>query len=337
MKSFVKFVLALGAARGVKQEALKQTALDDQERERIVDAGDPDSSAELLVAALLLLGALCAVVFVVVYAVDDIPSKTQYLGLALGFALVSFSAAFIVFAKRIVVTEQNEEEYSEPHPEEQEDVTQIVRESGTSITRKKLLGGAAVAAGGAMSAALIAPAASFGPALSSHVLLETPWRRGRRVVREDNVPVKASDIEEGSFYSGFAEGASHELLGSPIVIVRLDPAELRLPANRAGWDAEGIVAYSKICTHAGCAINLYRTPKYAPVQPRPALVCPCHYSTFDPASGGKVLFGPAGRDLPQLPLLIDRKGNLRAGGNFSGPPGPSWWGVRMWKARFVKQ
>ena len=69
----------------------------------------------------------------------------------------------------------------------------------------------------------------------------------------------------------------------------------------------------------------------------PALVCPCHYSTFDPAAGGTVLFGPAGRDLPQLPLMIDGQGNLRAAGNFSGPPGPSWWGVRMWKARFAKE
>ena len=58
---------------------------------------------------------------------------------------------------------------------------------------------------------------------------------------------------------------------------------------------------------------------------------------LDPATGGKVLFGPAGRDLPQLPLLIDRKGVLRAGGNYSGPPGPSWWGVRMWKPRFVRR
>jgi ubiquinol-cytochrome c reductase iron-sulfur subunit len=57
-------------------------------------------------------------------------------------------------------------------------------------------------------------------------------------------------------------------------------------------------------------------------------VCPCHYSTFDVATGGTVLFGPAGRPLPQLPLLIDGARGLRAAGNFSGPVGPSWWGVR---------
>ena len=71
-----------------------------------------------------------------------------------------------------------------------------------------------------------------------------------------------------------------------------------------------------------------RTPLFAPLDPKPALVCPCHYSTFDPATGGTVLFGPAGRPLPQLPLEIDREGHLRAGGPYSGDPGPSWWGSR---------
>jgi len=110
--------------------------------------------------------------------------------------------------------------------------------------------------------------------------------------------------------------------------LRLDPSELRLPPERKDWAPLGILAYSKICTHAGCALGLYRKPMFPPVEPSPALVCPCHYSTFDVADGGNVLFGPAGRALPQLPLMIDRRGRLRAGGNFSGPVGPSWWGVR---------
>ncbi|MGH9060320.1 MAG: Rieske (2Fe-2S) protein, partial [Acidimicrobiales bacterium] len=91
----------------------------------------------------------------------------------------------------------------------------------------------------------------------------------------------------------------------------------------------GILAYSKICTHAGCAIGLYRKPLFPGVEPEPALVCPCHYSTFNPADGAQVIYGPAGRPLPQLPLTIDAQGNLRAGGNFSARVGPSWWGVRF--------
>jgi ubiquinol-cytochrome c reductase iron-sulfur subunit len=333
---FVKFVLALGALRGLRRRRRERSQERERRRERIVAAGEPQPRAELGVAVLLLLCALFAVAFIVLYAVDGIGHKTQLEGIALGGALLFLSAALIVTARRVVVTEEVEEPYPESHPHEQEEVAQIVEEAGTPITRKKLLGGAAVAAGGALGAAFIAPAASLGPALSSHVLLETPWRRGRRVVGEDNAPIKASDIERGTFYTGFAEGASHDLLGSPVLIVRLDPRELKLPAGRDGWAPQGIVAYSKICTHAGCAINLYRKPTFPPVEPKPAFVCPCHYSTFDPASGGTVLFGPAGRELPQLPLSVDRKGNLRAGGNFSGPPGPSWWGVRLWKARFTK-
>ena len=79
-------------------------------------------------------------------------------------------------------------------------------------------------------------------------------------------------------------------------------------------------------------MNLYRKPTFAPVEPRPALVCPCHYSTFDPARGAAVIFGPAGRPLPQLPLVVGGDGVLRAGGNFSGPVGPAWWGVHMGRA-----
>src|SRR5204863_6030943 len=129
---------------------------------------------------------------------------------------------------------------------------------------------------------------------------------------------RADEVEQGTFYTAFPEGADKEELGSPVVVVRREPAQIR---EHRAWAPEGIVAYSKICTHAGCAIALYRKPTFPEVQPRPALICPCHYSTFDPADGGSVLFGPAGRDLPQLPLEIDEMGELRAGGNFSGPVG----------------
>jgi ubiquinol-cytochrome c reductase iron-sulfur subunit len=328
---FLVAVLTLAKLRKARKERRER------ERERIVPPGAADPRAETAVIVLLLLAALSAVGFVVVYAIDGIDSRTQWEGLTLGIALICISAALITTAKHLVVTEEIEEEYPEPHPQEQEEVAEIVDESDSRLTRKRLLGGAAVAAGGALGAAFVAPVASFGPGLDSHRLLETPWRRGTRLVREDNVPVKASDIEQGSFYTAFAEGASHDLIGAPLVLVRLDPKDLELPRRRRSWAPEGIVAYSKVCTHAGCAVALYRKPTFPPEQDKPALICPCHYSTFDPAAGGTVLFGPAGRDLPQLPLTIDGDGNLRAAGNLSGPPGPSWWGVRMWKARFQQR
>jgi ubiquinol-cytochrome c reductase iron-sulfur subunit len=112
------------------------------------------------------------------------------------------------------------------------------------------------------------------------------------------------------------------------VVLHLDARELKMPPGRSGWTPRGIVAYSKICTHAGCAVALFRKPTFPTVEPQEALICPCHYSTFNPFTGGTVTFGPAGRPLPQLPLEIDAAGHLRAAGNFSGRVGPGWWNVR---------
>jgi ubiquinol-cytochrome c reductase iron-sulfur subunit len=176
---------------------------------------------------------------------------------------------------------------------------------------------------------VLTPAVSLGPFLDVTPFTTTPWRRGRRVVDEHGRVYRVDELERETFYTGYPEGAGKEQFGAPIVLVRLEPAQLHLPAGRESWAADGIVAYSKICTHAGCAISLYRTPTFAPVEPRPALICPCHYSTFDPTDGGSVLFGPAGRPLPQLPLVAAAGGELHAGGNFDQPVGPSWWGVRM--------
>jgi ubiquinol-cytochrome c reductase iron-sulfur subunit len=174
----------------------------------------------------------------------------------------------------------------------------------------------------------VTPVLSLGPALDTAPFYETPWQRGRRLVDAKGRPLRADAIVEDAFYTAFPEGADRDALGAPVVVVRLPVDALDLPAERASWAPGGIVAYSKICTHAGCAVALYRTPKFDPAEPAPALVCPCHYSTFDPAAGGDVTFGPAGRALPQLPLAVDSGGFLRAAGNFSGPIGPSWWGVR---------
>jgi ubiquinol-cytochrome c reductase iron-sulfur subunit len=302
--------------------------------ERIVEPAPPDRGAETLVLVLFGCAALCGAAFPVVYAVDAIPHQTQFLGLALGLALAFIAVASIVIGKRLVVTEELEEDYSVPaRPEEEEAVVRIVEESGDRFTRKRLLLVAGAGAGTALGAALLTPAASLGPVLDVSSLYRTPWRRGVRLVDETGRAFRADEVEEDTFYTAYPEHADRERMGAPIVVVRLKPEQLRLPGGRRGWAPDGIVAYSKICTHAGCAIALYRKPTFPPVQPRPALICPCHYSTFDPADGGSVLFGPAGRDLPQLPLEIDAMGELRAGGNFSGPVGPSWWGVRNHGAR----
>jgi ubiquinol-cytochrome c reductase iron-sulfur subunit len=283
----------------------------------------------MVVVVLLLAAAACAGGFIAVYALDRIPAQTQFLGLSLGLSFAFLAAALIVTGKRLVVTEELEESYPEPHEEDQEALDRLVVDSGSRITRKRLLITAGSAAAGTLGIALLAPAVSLGPVFDMDPFYSTPWRRGRRLVDERGRPLRAAAIEESIFYTAYPEGADWEQLGAPLVVVRLAVSELRLPNDRDGWAPKGILAYSKICTHAGCAIALYRAPLFRPAEPRPALVCPCHYSTFDPATGGTVLFGPAGRPLPQLPLMMDDRGDLRAAGTFSGAIGPAWWGVHM--------
>jgi ubiquinol-cytochrome c reductase iron-sulfur subunit len=299
-------------------------------RKPVPEPVQKEPRAEL--AAILLLGCatLCAVAFVAIYALDRLPSQTQLLGAAIGLSFLFVAAALTVTAKRLVPDEELEDDYPvAEHPDEQERIEALVEASGSKLTRRRLFKLSLGAAGGALGVALITPAASLGPVLDIDPFYGTPWKKGRRLVDEHGRPWRADDIEENDFYTAFPEGADKEELGSSLVVVRLKPSEIK---SNKSYAAHGIVAFSKICTHAGCAISLYRAPLFPPAEPKPALVCPCHYSTFDPANAGAVTFGPAGRKLPMLPLEIDGSGHLRAAGNFDGPVGPSWWGVRMRKA-----
>jgi ubiquinol-cytochrome c reductase iron-sulfur subunit len=284
--------------------------------------------AETAAIMLLFLAALCAAAFPVVYFVDAIPAKTQYLGLSMGLALLFLAAALIVAAESVIPTEELAHHYPpDAYENDEEYVTGLVEESGKGFTRRGLFKLGLFSAGGALGVAALIPAVSFGP-LGVKEFYDTPWRTGRRLVDENDVPLRAADIEEKALYTAFPEGADKEEQGAAVVVVRLARSSLTLTGRVQGYDADGIVAYSKLCTHAGCAISLYRAPLFAPDEPRPALVCPCHYSTFDPSDGGSVTFGPAGRRLPMLPLVVDGKGELRARGNFDDSVGPSWWGVR---------
>jgi ubiquinol-cytochrome c reductase iron-sulfur subunit len=268
-------------------------------------------AAELATAALLLAAAGFAIAFVVVFFA--LPHDTQLQGAALALALGCLGAALTVASKGVVPREQAIEERPQlAHPEAEQPVEQTLREVGDGVSRRRLLGGAGVAAGTTLAVALAAPLASLGPAVGDSIV-ETPWRRGVRVVDEKGRPLTAADVPPGSFVTAFPEGGDKRELGSAIVLVHEDV---------------GILAYSKICTHAGCAVALYRSPTYEPTSDPPGLACPCHYSVFDTRHGGRVVAGPAGRPLPRLPLQIGAGGELRAAGGFSAPIGPSWWSVR---------
>jgi ubiquinol-cytochrome c reductase iron-sulfur subunit len=330
----VRRLLALLLLAGAVVFRRRRAPEPDAPLERIVPPGPPDRRAEHLVLGLLALATLLALGFVLVYVLDRLPDQTQLLGLCLGLSLIALAAALIITGKRLIVTEELEHDYPpEEHPDEQQMVVQTVQESGSRITRRGLLKVGGAAAGGSLGLALLAPVASLGPAIDMAPFAATPWRPGRRLVDERGRGLRADTIAEGSVYTAFPEGADPEDVAAPVVVVRLSPQSLALPAAVAGFPAPGgILAFSKICTHAGCALTLYRSPMFTPNDPKPAFVCPCHYSTFDPATGGTVVFGPAGRKLPMLPLTVDASGYLHAAGTFDEPVGPSWWGVRERRA-----
>ena len=78
---------------------------------------------------------------------------------------------------------------------------------------------------------------------------------------------------------------------SPAVLVRLAQ-----PAMGGVGPGQSIVAFSMLCTHKGCPVA-YRPD-------RKLLVCPCHWSSFDPAKAGQMVIGQASESLPQIRLRL---------------------------------
>ena len=298
-------------------------------REQLADVSErtvPASPrAEWLVALLLVVAALFGFGFTAVYALDG--GNNQLLGLAIGGMFALLAAAAIIAGKFVVPQETSVEDRGELlERDAPEEIIDIVQAGGEGISRRLLLTGAGGVAGAAATTAVLTTLASLGPRLTR--IHDTPWHHGVRFVDTDGHPYQADEIQTGSLYTALPEGAYWEQLGAPLLVVRLPAHYIHLPASRTGWAPRGILAFSKICPHAACAISLYRYPTFAPTSDaQPAFTCPCHYSTFLPGEGGKLLFGPAGRPLPQLPVMIDASGHLRAAGGFDEDVGPAWFDV----------
>ena len=217
------------------------------------------------------------------------------------------------------MTEELEDEYPEEHPQAQREMVEIVRESGSRFTRKRLLMSAGAATGGALGLAALTPVLSLGPLWDTAPLDKTPWRRGVRLVDEDGRPIPASFIQHASFYTAFAEGADPENIAAAGRPPPARPQQAQAPGGRARTGRRRASSPTRRSAPTpGAPSPCIATPTFPVVEPHPALVCPCHYSTFDPFTGATVIYGPAGRPLPQLPLMIDADGYLRAAGNFSG-------------------
>jgi len=157
-------------------------------------------------------------------------------------------------------------------------------------------------------------------------LKHTLWDKDVRLTRDpDGTPIKASDVTLGSVFhvipdglNDMHEGKLEEKAKAAVLLMRLKPSDLNVSQGREDWNFEGIVAYSKICTHVGCPVALYEQQTHH-------LLCPCHQSQFDITREATVIFGPAKRPLPQLPITVDNEGYLVARSDFTEPVGPSFW------------
>ena len=201
--------------------------------------------------------------------------------------------------------------------ERRADVAATLERGGRALDRlgrRRFLGRFFLAAGGALGLAALFPLRSLGPTPGG-ALRRTAWRAGSRATSGGR-PVRARDLEVGSVITVFPDDDTSE--DSATLLIRVDPEALVLAEDRADWAPEGIVAYSKICTHVGCPVGLYR-------ETTNELLCPCHQSTFDVLRGARPTFGPATRALPQLPIEIDDEGHVVARSDYQEPIGPGFW------------
>jgi ubiquinol-cytochrome c reductase iron-sulfur subunit len=314
-----------------------------------------EKRAERQVATLFGLSALCTVLFVVFYITVKagydgdtflgLGASNVSLGVTLGLALLFIGIAVIQWARKLMGDHEISED-RHPAASSEGDRTQTLaalsvglEESGIGrrpLVRNSLIGSVAL-----LAAPAVVLLRDLGPLPNQVVgqypgagLEHTVWEKGMRVVRDVvGTPIKASDIEIGDLFNAEPEaifpteenglpeleGAHLQIAKSKaaIVMLRMDPADIVSDVTR-NWSVNGIVAYSKICTHVGCPISLNERTTHH-------LLCPCHQSTFDLADSGRVVFGPAGRHLPQLPLGVDDEGYLIALSDFLEPVGPSFW------------
>ncbi len=181
----------------------------------------------------------------------------------------------------------------------------------------RLLGGVGVSLG----LALTAPLLSLGPIFSRgarNELFRTSWEQGVRLVTPEGEEIRATDIAVDQVVTVFPSGTDHPADSQALLIGLRPRAIVEEEMASPEGTVEGLVCYSKICTHSGCPVGLYRAAVGE-------LLCPCHQSTFDVNAGAAVLSGPAGRPLPQLPIGVDDEGYLVALGDFTEPVGPTFW------------
>lgn len=314
---------------GLPPERLRMTDLDEKY----------EKQAERRVALFFGLSILGSIIAAVSYNLFPIvpgdPSTTRLnnltvgLGITIGLLGIGFGA--VHWAKSLM---HGHELVEERHPVRGTDETreeavnifsQANKESG--FTRRSLVRNTMI---GALLATPIPAVALFrdlAPAADPiKKMKQTMWDTGVRLARDPSgVPIKASEVTIGSAFQVIPETLAQkeghileEKAKAAVLLMRLPVEDLNESEERKGWSYEGIVAYSKICTHVGCPVALYEQHTHH-------LLCPCHQSEFDVANHCEVIFGPAARPLPQLPITVDEEGYLVAQSDFTEPVGPSFW------------
>ncbi len=307
-----------------------------------------EKRAERQIATFFGLSSVLAILFCVAYFSFDIGAEPDLilgmgasnvtLGLTLGLALLFIGIGAIQWSRKLM-NDQEMVEMRHPVRSSDADREEALAALGagtddTGIARRPLIRNSLLGALGALALPAIVSLRDLGP-LPGDVLEKTVWREGMRVVNDvSGTPIRPEWIEIGQlvnaepeiFYNGEPYGEEtiegHDQLiekgKAAIIVVRMEPDDITPWEGRENWGVEGILAYSKICTHVGCPISLWEQQTHH-------LLCPCHQSTFDLADNGKVVFGPAARALPQLPIALDDEGYLIATDDFDEPVGPSYW------------
>jgi ubiquinol-cytochrome c reductase iron-sulfur subunit len=266
------------------------------------------------------LAALCAAAFAAAYVLDwGTPAFGATMGGAFAFVALGLGLWSRLDEEQTTSYVEEREVGPTPRPDFERFVG-TVREQ--PVPRSGVLWGGLVASLGAIGLAGLFPLRSMFPNMHGNpndILARSPYRRGMRLVTEEDEFVKPSDLEEGSILTVFPEGYDKLQSMGATLVIRVPTADLDLPPSREQWVVDGVLAYSKLCTHAGCPVGLYAEQAHQ-------LLCPCHHSVFNVLDGAQPMQGPAAHPLPQLPLGTDAEGYLIATGPFSGPVGASWWG-----------
>ncbi|MGV8877226.1 MAG: Rieske 2Fe-2S domain-containing protein [Rhodoglobus sp.] len=308
-------------------------------RPRVTDL-DPkvDKQQERRISALFgvsIIGSLLAVTAYIVFPIvpgdmDSVRNNTLFLGLGITLGLLGIGVGAVHWAKSLMEGHDLVEQRHGTRGSEQTRAKAIEvftlgnKESG--FGRRTLLRNTLIGALVVTPLPAIALFRDLAPAEDPVAQLRhTFWEKGMRLTRDPSgTPIKASDLTLGSAYQVIPEGLNdsehriEEKAKAAVLLVRLKPEQMEVSAGREGWSYDGIVAYSKICTHVGCPVALYEQQTHH-------LLCPCHQSQFDITREAAVIFGPAARPLPQLPITVDSEGYLVAQSDFNEPVGPSFW------------